>query len=234
MLSSELVLPQEGHLIELFQVFSYLKKHINTEMVFNSYEPRIDMDLFQCQEWTCLIYSTPGEELKECLPPNIPTQLGKGFTVRCCVNADRAGELLTRRLKTGYIVLLNNAPVYWLTKKMTSIETRTVGSEFMAMEQATEYLLDLRYTLMMCGIPVDEPVFVYDDNQSVLVNSSMPGSTLKKKSQSIVSHPIFRNYATDEWRTIYVNASLNVDELITKPLVEETRWSVVRIPLHHI
>ena len=71
---------------------------------------------------------------------------------------------------------------------MASIETSTFGSEFMAMKQGTEYLCGLRYKLRMFGIPVDEPTCVYGGNQSVLVNSSMPASTLKKKSQSTAFH----------------------------------------------
>ena len=37
----------------------------------------------------------------------------------------------------------------------------------------------------MFGIPVDEPVFIYGDNQSVISNASALESKLKKKSQSI-------------------------------------------------
>jgi hypothetical protein len=117
---------------------------------------------------------------------------------------------------------------------MTSIETSTFGSEFMAMKQATEYLRGLRYKLRMFGIPVDEPAFVYGDNQSVLVNSSMPASTLKKKSQSIAFHFVREGCAADEWRTTYVNTSLNVADLMTKPLAGEKRWGFVRMLLHHI
>ena len=49
MLSSHLALPREGHLTELFHVFAYLKKHLNTEMVFDPSEPEIDMNSFQQQ-----------------------------------------------------------------------------------------------------------------------------------------------------------------------------------------
>ena len=35
MISSHLAIPREGHTKELLHVFSYLKKHMNTEMVFN-------------------------------------------------------------------------------------------------------------------------------------------------------------------------------------------------------
>ena len=37
--------------------------------------------------------------------------------------------------------------------------------EFVAMKQATEYVCGLRYKLRMMGMMVDEPVFVYGDNQ---------------------------------------------------------------------
>ena len=130
--------------------------------------------------------------------------------------------------------MLNNAPTYWHSKKETSVETSTFGSEFMAMKQATEYLRGLRYKLRMFGIPVDEPAFVYGDNQSVLVNSSMPASTLKKKSQAIAFHFVREGCAADEWRTTYINTNDNVADLMTKPLSGEKRWRFMRILLHHL
>ena len=62
--------------------------------------------------------------------------------------------------------MLNNDPIYWYSKKKSTIETSTSRSEFMAMKQAVKYLNGLRYKLRMFGIPVDEPVFIYGDNQS--------------------------------------------------------------------
>ena len=234
MLSSHLALPREGHMQELFHVFAYLRKHLNSEMVFDPTEPDVDMNSFQRQDWSYSIYSSPGEEAKEALPPNMPKPLGKGFTIRCFVDADHAGETLTRRSRTGYIVLLNSAPIYWFSKKNASVETSTFGSEFMAMKQATEYLRGLRYKLRMFGIPVDGPAFVYGDNQSVLVNSSMPASTLKKKSQAIAFHFVREGCAADEWRTTYINTNLNVADLMTKPLSGEKRWGFIRMLLHHL
>ena len=113
---------------ELLHVFSYLKKHMNTEMVFGPSEPEIDMNSFHRQDWSYSIYSSPGEELKEALPPNMPKPLGHGFKICCFVDADHAGESLTRRSRTGFIVMFNNAPIYWHSKKQTSVETSTFGS----------------------------------------------------------------------------------------------------------
>ena len=127
MLSSHLALPREGQFQELLHIFAYLKKYMNSEMLFDPIYPDIDMDSFQRQYWSYSIYSSPGKELKEALPPNIPPPLGNGFKLRCFVDADHEGESLNRRSSTGFIVILNNAPIYWHSKKQTTVETSTFG-----------------------------------------------------------------------------------------------------------
>ena len=111
--------------------------------------------------------------------------LGTSMTMRVYVDSDHAGDQITRRSRTGFIIFLNGAPIYWSSKKQNSCETSTFGSEFVAMKQATEYVRGLRYKLRMMGIRVDEPAFVFGDNQSVLANTTNPSSTLKKKSNAI-------------------------------------------------
>ena len=120
----------------------------------------------------------------------MPVPHGQSMTMRVFVDADHAGDQVTHRSRTGFIVFLNNAPIYWSSKKQTSCETSTFGSEFVAMKQATEYVRGLRYKLRMMGIKVDEPAFVCGDNQSVLCNTTAPTSTLKKKSNAIAYHSV--------------------------------------------
>ena len=81
MLFSHLAMPREGHMQDLLHVFAYLKKHMNTEMVFDPSDPENDMNSFQRQDWSYSIYSLSGEELKEALPPNMPKPLGHGFKI---------------------------------------------------------------------------------------------------------------------------------------------------------
>ena len=56
MLSSCLAMPREGHLQQLFHIFAYLKKHHNTEMVFDLSVPNFDADKFQSQDWSQTAY----------------------------------------------------------------------------------------------------------------------------------------------------------------------------------
>ena len=109
------------------------------------------------------------------------------------------------------------------------------GAEFIAMKQCCEYLRGLRYKLRMLGIPVEGPSFIFGDNQSVLANTSVPESQIKKKSQSIAYHFIREGVARDEWRTSYVNTHDNESDLLSKVLPNgEKRRRFVRNLLHHI
>ena len=72
--------------------------------------------------------------MKEELPPDMPEPLGQPFVTRVYVDADHDGETVTRRSRSRYIVFLNSAPIYWLSKKQTSCETSTFGSEFFALK----------------------------------------------------------------------------------------------------
>jgi hypothetical protein len=87
----------------------------------------------------------------------------------------------------------------------------------------------------MMGIPCEGPAFIYGDNQSVLANTSIPDSTLKKKSQSIAYHFVREGVARDEWRTAYVNTHDNIADLLTKLLPSsEKRRNFVNMILYHI
>ena len=102
------------------------------------------------------------------------------------------------------------------------------------MKQCCEYIRGLRYKLRMMGIPVDRPTCIYGDNQSVLANTTIPDSTLKKKSESIAYHFVCERVARDEWRTSYVNTHDNEADLLTKQLPHgEKRKGFVSNLLHH-
>ena len=61
----------------------------------------------------------------------------------------------------------------------------------------------------MMEIPVNVPAYIYGDNQSVIFNTTIPDSTLKKKSHSIAYHFTREAEAINEWRTAYVNMNEN-------------------------
>ena len=88
----------------------------------------------------------------------------------------------------------------------------------MALRVGVEMNDGLRYKLRMMGIPFSDPCYVYGDNQSVLYNTTLPESTLKKKSNSIAYHSVREGVATNEWITGYEPSDTNVSDLLTKPV----------------
>ena len=203
-------------------------------MVFDPREPDIEFsEHFPEQDWS---YSTMGRmDMKEEIPPDMPTPLGTPFVIRAYVDSDHAGDQITRRSRTGFIVYLNGAPIYWKSAKQTSCETSTFGSEFVAMKQCCEYLRGLRYKLRMLGIPVNAPAYIFGDNQSVLANTTNPGSQLKKKSNAICYHYVREGCARKEWITAYIKSEYNVADLLTKPLPSgEKRFYFVKMILNYL
>ena len=85
------------------------------------------------------------------------------------------------------------------------------------------------------GITLNVPAYIYGDNQSVLFNTYIPSSILKKKSHSIEYQFTREGAAIDEWRTAYVNKNEKESDLLTKKLPYcEKRRGFVRNLLHHI
>ena len=175
MMATCVALPRYGHLNALYRIFGYLKSHHNVEMFFDPSHPHIDESEFPDRDWST---SEFGSELKEILPGNMPEPRGQGMVMRCFVDADHASDSITRRSRTGFVVYLNTAPIYWCSKKQTTVETSSFGSEFVAMKQCTEYVRGLRYRMRIMGIPVLGPTYIptyiYGDNQSVLYKTTIP------------------------------------------------------------
>ena len=200
-------------------------------MVFDPTPPDIDASAFTDEDWSFTAYG----ECKEEISSNAPEPRGIGFTMRAFVDSDHAGDLVTRRSKTGFLIFLNGAPIYWYSKKQTSIDNSFFGAEFVAMKLCYEYIRGLRYKLRMMGIAVDMPSFVFCDNQSVLSNTLLPHSKLKKESSSIVFRFVRESVTKTEWKTTYLNTKFNPSDILTKSLPGgEKRTRFTSFVLHYL
>ena len=66
------------------------------------------------------------------------------------------------------------------------------------------------------GIPVNNPAYIFGDNQSVLWNTTVPKSSLKKKSCAVAYHICRECVSRLEWLTAYVRTHLNPSDIMTK------------------
>jgi hypothetical protein len=137
------------------------------------------------------------------------------------VDADHAHDLVTRRSITGIFMMLNNTPIRCMPKHQKTVETSTYGSGLVASRIATELILEVRFMLRSLGVDLDSPTLMLGDNMSVVLNTSVPSSVLKKKHNAIAYHCVREAIAAKVMRFAYVKSDENVSDILTKPLSNE-------------
>jgi hypothetical protein len=185
-------------------------------MAFDPCYPEIDMNKFKTDADWVQIY----RKMEEPIPIDAPKARGKVTDMRLFCDADFAGDKKTRRSRTGYILYINNAPVSWLSKRQTTVETSVFGAEFVAMKIGTEVVISMRFKLRMMGVEIAGPCFIQGDNMSVVHNTSSPASTLKKKSNSVCYHFVRGAAAMGIITVGHVRTDLNPDDIATKLFLE--------------
>ena len=171
------------------------------------------LPLFQANE-----ANTHKELLSDMLEP-----LGEAIKVTAFVDSDHAGNLVTRRSQTRYILFCNQALITWYGKKQNTVEALTFGAEFIAARTCLEVVESLRFKLRMFGIPVDGPTNVLCDDNSIVNNSQRPESVLSKKHLSICFHRVREAVARQVIRVGKIESQRNLPDLFTKCLPTLTR-----------
>jgi hypothetical protein len=86
LLSRFLACPREGHMQQALHVFSYLKKHARSRMVFDKMEPAIDQSHFRVVDWSEFF-----SDAEEAIPQDAPEPRGALVVTSCFVDSDHAG-----------------------------------------------------------------------------------------------------------------------------------------------
>ena len=216
--------PREGHLKAVIRIFGYLKKFHKAKIVIDPTLP--DHHQFPYDDlstWRDL-YPDAQEEL----PKDAPEPKGSCMRITIWVDADHARDKVTCRSVTGVVVMLNNVIVKTFSKRQTTVESSTYGSEMIAARIATDMAVEIRHMLHMLGVPIDGSALMLGDNKSVVLNTTIPSSALKKKHQMIAYHRIREAVAARIIRFCHIDSSINIADVLTKPLANPTFHHLVK------
>jgi hypothetical protein len=227
LLSTYLAQPRMGHMEQVLHIFAYLKCHEQSNLVFDPRPVDWAPSTFTSCDW-----STFYKDATEPIPPNAPPPRGQEVQINAFVDADHAGNRITRRSQTGILLYLNRAPIIWYSKAQNTVESSTFGSEFVALRICVELIEALRYKLRMFGVPIDGPANVFCDNKSVITNAILPESTLKKKHNSIAYHKVREAVAAQIIRVAKVKSEQNLADILTKPLSGPALKNLIQNILH--
>ena len=230
-LSQYLSQPRMGHLQQCLNIFYYLKFNDRSYIMLDptrfdiNWKPNKIGDISPAERAEAMRELYPDAE--EINPHNMPEARGEEIDINVFVDADHAGNRVTRRSHTGIILMVNMAPVLWYSKRQNTVETSTFGSEITALRIAVELIESLRYKLKMFGVPISGPARVFCDNESVVKSTSTPESRLKKKHNSIAYHRIRESIASGTILVYYERTESNLADLLTKVLTPNKRKPLI-------
>ena len=153
------------------------------------------------------------------MPPKMPEPLGNPVNIYVFVDANHAGNLVTRRSHTGILLYIQNSPIVWLSQRQNTVETSTVGREFVALRITQDLTVSMHYKLRMFGVPIDGPAEIICDNQGVVENTSTPESVLSKKHNAINYHAVREAAAAGVQLVNKEDTLTNLDDLFMKVLL---------------
>jgi hypothetical protein len=211
--------PREGHFSALQHVFGYLCQHHKGRILIDVGEPPVKENL---QITSGQLWSKMYPDAQEDIPSDMPEPKGRMATITTYVDADHARDKVTCRSVSGVLMLLNNTPIQWLSKRQPTVETSTYGSELVATRIAIDMIVEMRYKLRMLGVRVEETLLLIGDNMSVVLNTTIPSSPLKKKHLACAYHRVREAIAGKIVHYAHVDSKENVADIFTKPLPTPT------------
>jgi hypothetical protein len=224
-MSSFRTAPRQGHLDRLKRIYGYLKRKPDAAIRFRTgipnhkavYEPDV-------YDWLYSVYGNVSEDI----PKDAPKPQGKPVQTTTYEDANLMHDLVTGRSMSGILHMINQTPVQWFAKKQNLVETATYGSEFMVARQATEQIIDLRYTLRMLGVPLEGPSWMFGDNKSVVTSSTIPHSTLDKRWNALSYHRVREAIAAGIIIFQHIDGKSNPSDVLTKFLPWNEFWPLIQ------
>mmetsp|Transcript_18822 Transcript_18822/g.26690 ORF Transcript_18822/g.26690 Transcript_18822/m.26690 type:complete len:441 (+) Transcript_18822:2780-4102(+) len=98
--------PRRDHLDKVLGIFAYVKKHLQSRLVFD----------YRARNWSKIRWlehdwSDFYPDAFECVPTNAPKPRGKAMQINMFCDASHATDLITRRSTTGIIIFLHTRSV---------------------------------------------------------------------------------------------------------------------------
>ena len=136
-------------------------------------------------------------------------------------DADWAGDLADRKSTSGYVFMLQGAPVSWGSKKQSSVSLSTSEAEYIALSLAIQEGKWIHRLLceIMTAANEDEPELkILEDNQSCIKMTKNPVNHGRAKHIDIKYHHIRDEVKRGEVKLEYCETTVMLADIMTKGL----------------
>jgi len=204
--------PRKGHLDRTKRVVGYLLKYRHFKICFCTHVPDLSNLPDPIYEWEYTVYG----DVSKNMPDNCPKPLGHHVLLVHYVDANLYHDMLTGRSLTGILHMIKGTPIDWFSKRQSTVETATYGSEFVAARTRTKQIINLRTTLRYLGIPIRGKSYVFKDNESVVGSSTKPHAKLHKRHTALLFHQVCKAVAAKVLGFFHVPGKSNPADILSK------------------
>ena len=216
--------PRKGHLDRARRIVEYLLFLPDGAIRFRIGEPDFSSLKDQEYDWTRTVYSGACEQI----PHDIPKPLGKHVQTTHYVDANLHHDLATGKAVTAALHFLNQTPIDAYTKRQSTVETATYGSEFVAARTAVDQIIDIRTTLRYLGVPIRDKSYMFGDNKSVVTSSTIPNSTISKRHHLASYHRVREAIAAKFISFHWKDGKSNPADILSKHWEFATVWPMLK------
>jgi hypothetical protein len=170
--------------------------------------------------WDTSMYGDANEHL----PHDFPIPLGKPVVLTHFVDASLYHDWITGRSITGILSLVNQTPIDWYSKKHSTVETATYGSEFIASPICVDRAVDLCNTLRYLGVPICHEDVMFGDNESVVNSSMRLDAKLHKRHNALSFHRVRKAIAAGYIQYFHVPGKTNPADVLSKHWGYSDMW----------
>ena len=216
--------PRKGHLDRAKRIVGYLLFLPDGAIRFRTGEPDFSSLKDQEYDWTRSVYSGACEQI----PHDIPKPLGKHVQTTHYVDANLHHDLATGKAVTAVLHFLNQTPIDAYTTRQSTVETATYGSEFVAARTAVDQIIDIRTTLRYLGVPIRDKSYMFGDNRSVVISSTIPNSTISKRHHLASYHRVREAIAAKFISFHWKDGKSNPADILSKHWEFATVWPLLK------
>jgi hypothetical protein len=216
--------PRIEHLNRLKRMYGYLKKFASATIHVRLLEPDLGELPEQNFNWCHSVYGN----VQELLPKDAPKPLGKAVATITYTYANLYHDILTGRSVTGILHLCNKTLIDWYSKRRATVETATFGSEFTAARIAVHQIIDQRTTLRYLGVLVQQRSYIFGDNQAVVMNRSIPHSSLNKRHNALSYHRVRETIAAKVLGYYWIDGKMKPADIVSKHWANPQIWNLLK------
>jgi hypothetical protein len=134
-------------------------------------------------------------------------------------DADYAGDVKTRRSRTGILCMYSGGAITWTSQKQKSVVLSTTEAEYVAASEATKEIIWLARLFCEISVLHDIPT-LFVDNASAIKLMKNPEFHKRTKHKEIRHHFVREKFHEKVMNVEHVESQNQVADILTKPLAK--------------